>query len=40
MTLKRFVSVRGFPYMMHSDAGPQLVAANKELRDMVKLMGR
>ena len=36
MTLKRFVSVRGFPYMMHSDAGPQLVAANKELRDMVK----
>ena len=36
MTLRRFVSIRGFPKRMHSDGGTQLVAANKELRTMTK----
>lgn len=33
-TFRRFVSIRGYPCTMHSDNGPQLVAANKELRDV------
>lgn len=36
MTLRRFVSIRGFPKRMHSDGGSQLVSANKELRTMTK----
>ena len=32
-TFRRFVSIRGYPGIIHSDNGPQLVAANKELRD-------
>lgn len=35
-TFRRFVSIRGYPCTMHSDNGPQLVAANKELRDASK----
>lgn len=34
-TFKRFVALRGFPKMIHSDGGSQLVAANKELRQMM-----
>ena len=33
---KRFVSIRGFPRVIHSDNGTQLVAANKELQKMTK----
>ena len=36
VTLRRFVSIRGFPKRMHSDGGTQLVAANKELRTMTR----
>ncbi|XP_064120900.1 uncharacterized protein LOC135225560 [Macrobrachium nipponense] len=36
MTLRRFVSIRGFPKRMHSDGGTQVVAANKELRTMAR----
>lgn len=32
-TFRRFVSIRGYPCTMNSDYGPQLVAANKEIRD-------
>ena len=32
-TFKKFVSIRGYPCTIHSDNGPELVAANKELRD-------
>lgn len=35
-TFKRFVSIRGFPRHIHSDSGTQLVAADKELREMVR----
>ncbi|XP_045139268.1 uncharacterized protein LOC123520764 [Portunus trituberculatus] len=35
-TLRRFVSIRGFPRTIHSDNGTQLVAASKVLKDMVK----
>ena len=35
MVLRRFVSIRGYPRKMISDAGTQLVAAGKELRDVV-----
>lgn len=34
-TFRRFVALRGFPKMVHSDGGSQLVAANKELRQMM-----
>ena len=36
ISFKRFISIRGFPKFMHSDNGSQLVAANKELREMIK----
>ena len=36
ISFKRFISIRGYPGFVHSDNGTQLVAANKELRDMVK----
>ena len=37
VSLKRFIAIRGYPALIHSDQGTQLVAANKELRDMVKV---
>ena len=36
MVLRRFVSIRGFPSNLYSDNGPQLVAANEELKNVVK----
>ena len=36
MVLRRFVSIRGFPSKLYSDNGPQLVAANEELKNVVK----
>ena len=36
ISFKRFVSIRGYPGYIHSDNGSQLVAANKELREMTK----
>lgn len=35
-SLRRFVSIRGYPQTIHSDNGTQLVAANKELREIAK----
>ena len=35
-TLRRFISVRGYPRTMYSDSGSQLVSANKELQNMTK----
>lgn len=35
-TMRRFTSIRGFPSDVWSDCGSQLVAADKELRDMIK----
>ena len=35
VTFRRFVSLRGYPGTIHSDRGTQLVAANKELREMI-----
>ncbi|CAG2245822.1 unnamed protein product [Mytilus edulis] len=35
MTLRRFVTVRGYPRKMISDSGSQLVAAGKELQQVV-----
>ena len=35
VSFKRFISIRGYPSFVHSDNGSQLVAANKELRDMI-----
>ncbi|XP_063446979.1 uncharacterized protein LOC134726470 [Mytilus trossulus] len=35
IALRRFVSIRGYPRMMISDAGTQLVAAGKELKQVV-----
>ena len=34
--LRRFASVRGWPWKVYSDNGTQLVAASKELKDVVK----
>ncbi|XP_043208348.1 uncharacterized protein LOC122373955 isoform X1 [Amphibalanus amphitrite] len=34
VTFRRFVTIRGYPASIHSDMGSQLVAANKELRNM------
>ncbi|KAK4324215.1 hypothetical protein Pmani_005217 [Petrolisthes manimaculis] len=34
-TFRRFVALRGFPRMIHSDGGSQLVAASKELRQIM-----
>ena len=36
VTFRRFVTVRGYPASIRSDNGSQLVAANKELREMAK----
>ena len=36
LALRRFVTLRGYPATIYSDAGSQLAAANKELRDMTK----
>lgn len=36
MVLRRFVSIRGYPSKLYSDNGPQLVAANEELTNIVK----
>ena len=35
-TLRRFVSIRGYPKTMYSDSGTQLKLANKELQAMAK----
>ena len=35
-TLRRFTSIRGFPANIWSDCGTQLVATDKELREMIK----
>ena len=35
-TLRRFISIRGYPKTMYSDSGTQLILANKELQAMVK----
>ena len=36
MVLRRFISIGGFPSKLYSDNGPQLVAANEELKHVVK----
>ena len=36
MVLRRFVSIRGYPSKLYSDNGPQLVAANEALTNIVK----
>ena len=36
MVLRRFASIRGYPSKPYSDNGPQLVAANEELKNIVK----
>lgn len=36
MVLRRFISIRGYPSKLYSDNGPQLVAANEELTNIVK----
>ena len=36
MVLRHFVSIRGYPSKLYSDNGAQLVAANKELKKVVK----
>lgn len=36
MVLRRFVSIRGYPSKLYSDNGPQLVAANEELTNIMK----
>ena len=36
LSFKRFISIRGYPGYVYSDNGSQLVAANKELREMTK----
>ncbi|XP_043218664.1 uncharacterized protein LOC122379997 [Amphibalanus amphitrite] len=35
-TFRRFVTLRGYPATIYSDAGSQLAAAKKELRDMIR----
>ena len=35
-TVSRFTSIRGWPHEFRSDNGSQLVAASKELRNVVK----
>ena len=37
-TLRRFVSLRGFPEVIRSDSGTQLVGANKALQGSFKIM--
>ena len=36
LVLRRFVSLRGYPSKIYSDPGSQLVAASKELKNIVK----
>ncbi|XP_068756918.1 uncharacterized protein [Montipora capricornis] len=36
MVLRRFASIRGYPSKLYSDNGPQLVAANEELKNVVQ----
>ena len=36
LAFRRFVTLRGYPATLYSDAGSQLAAANKELRDMMR----
>lgn len=36
MVLQRFESIRGYPSKLYSDNGPQLVAANEELKNVVQ----
>ena len=36
--LRRFASLRGYPFSIHSDNGTQLIAANKELIALCKLI--
>ena len=36
MELRRFVSIRGHPSKLYTDNGPQLVAANEELKNVGK----
>jgi len=36
MVLRRVASIRGFPSKPYSDNGPQLVAANEELKNVVQ----
>lgn len=36
MSLRRFVSLRGYPKQLYSDNGTQLVAASEDLKEMIK----
>ena len=36
IVLRRFMSLRGYPSKLSSDTGSQLVAANKELKAIIK----
>ena len=36
MALRRFVSIRGYPSILYSDNGTQLISANKELQKITK----
>ena len=36
MVLRRFVSIRGYPLKLYSENGAQLVAANEELKKIIK----
>ena len=36
MVLRRFASIRGYPSKLYSNNGPQLVAANEELQNVVQ----
>ena len=36
MLLRRFVALRGYPEKLYSDTGSQLVAANNELKGIIK----
>ena len=36
MVLRRIVSLRGYPFTLYSDNGPQLVAVNEELKSVTK----
>ena len=37
-TFRRFVALRGYPEVVHSDSGTQLVGANKQLQGNFKMM--
>ena len=36
LVLRRFITIRGYPSNLYSDRGTQLVAASKELKEMVR----